>query len=472
MTGVRLESGVFSMNKREFLAAGGAVPLMLAGCGGSGSGSAPVRLVNASVGYPNLGFMVESTQETTADVAYGAASSFINVQAGAVGITLTVNGAAATSAQTRTISKDQRYSLVAYGFPNELKQVLITESTTAPDANKANVNVLNTSVDIGAVDVYLSTDKAMSVPQLIASSVSGVQQSAFTPVIPGSYFITVVGANSVSKGISDVRFQTPVAITLTNQQILTVILTPGASGTLANAILLTQGTSGTATQATQPFQNLTARLRAVTALPGRQVSVSGQNAALTNPAVTILASSTTPLFSRYFVVNTGAAPTVVVNGANVPVVMDVPNSTTGATQAAALVAGGDYTLMVYLDPASGNPTAKIIEDNNTAPVTAQGVKFRLINLASDNQSLQLSMAINSISVATNIPYGVASPYTEVSGVPQSTTSVATISNGATVIASPLPQVMTVQNIFTDVVVSAPPGGTVLNFFQSTTFTGA
>ncbi|HYP31365.1 MAG TPA: hypothetical protein VES00_05820, partial [Burkholderiaceae bacterium] len=83
------------MNKREFLAVGGAVPLMLAGCGGSGSGSAPVRLVNASVGYPNLGFMVESTQATSSDVAYGAASPFENVQAGSVGVTLTVSGASA-----------------------------------------------------------------------------------------------------------------------------------------------------------------------------------------------------------------------------------------------------------------------------------------------------------------------------------------------------------------------------------------
>ena len=69
------------MNKREFLAVGGAMPLMLAGCGGSGAGSAPVRLVNASVGYPNLGFMVGSTQATTADVAYGSASPFENVKA-------------------------------------------------------------------------------------------------------------------------------------------------------------------------------------------------------------------------------------------------------------------------------------------------------------------------------------------------------------------------------------------------------
>ena len=80
------------MKKREFLAMGGAVPLMLAGCGGKGTGSAPVRLVNASVGYPLLGFMVESTQATTADVAYGATSPYENVQAGAVGLTLTVGG--------------------------------------------------------------------------------------------------------------------------------------------------------------------------------------------------------------------------------------------------------------------------------------------------------------------------------------------------------------------------------------------
>ncbi len=457
------------MNKREFLAAGGAVPLMLAGCGGSGSGSAPVRLVNASVGYSALGFMVESTQETSSDVAYGNASPFINVQAGTVGITLTVSNQAATSAQTRTIAKNTRYSLVAYGYPNELKQVLITESTQAPDSGKANVNVLNTSVDIGPVDVYLSTDKAMTVPQLIASSVSGVQQSAFSPVLAGSYYVTVVGANSIARNISDVRFQTPTAITFTDQEILTIILTPGASGTLANAILLTQGTAGGATNATQPFYNLTARVRAVTAVPGHSTQVIGQNSALTTPAVTILSSSTTPLYSRYFVVNTGTPPVVTVDGQSVQVLMDTTTSSGTTTGAATLSAGGDYTLMVYMDPTSGNPTAKLVEDNNTAPVTAQGVKFRLINLASDNQNLQLSMAVNSISVATNIPYGTASPYTEVTGVPQSTASVANVMNGPTVIAS-VTQVMTVQNIFTDIVVSVPNSGVAQNFFLSSTGT--
>jgi hypothetical protein len=441
------------MKKREFLAMGGAVPLMLAGCGGNGSGSAPVRLVNASVGYPLLGFMVESTQATTADVAYGAVSPYENVQAGAVGLTLTVGGASATSAQVRTINKDQRYSLVAYGFQNELKQVLIAESTVVPDAGKANVNVLNTSVDIGAVDVYLSTTKDLSVSTLIASSIVGVSQSAFAGVLAGSYFVTVVGANSIAKGISDVRFQTPAAITLTALQVMTIILTPGASGVLANAIMLTQGTTGTAVS----YLNSTARLRAVTAVAGMASSVVGAN---TTGSVTLLASSTTPQYSNYFVVNTGAAPTVVVNGANVPVLMD---STTGPV-AAVLAAGGDYTLMVYPD-GSGAPTAKIIEDNNTAPVTSSGVKFRLINLAANNQGLQLSMSVNSISVASNVPYGAASAYTEIP-TPQTTNSTAEVFNGADSLISHT-QVMTLPNIFTDIVVSVDPStGAVKDFFRS------
>jgi hypothetical protein len=447
------------MNKREFLAMGGALPLVLAGCGGSGSGSAPVRLVNASVGYPLLGFMIESTQATSADVAYGAASPYENVQAGAVGITLTVGGASATAAQTRTINKDQRYSLVAYGFENELKNVLIAESSTTPDTGKANVNVLNTSVDIGAVDVYLSATKDLSVSTLIASSISGVSQSAFSGVLAGSYYITVVGANSISKGISDVRFQSPLAVTLTALQILTIILTPGASGVLANAILLTQGTTGTAVS----YLNTTARIRAVTAVPGLATSVVGATPA--GATVTVLASSSTQQYSNYFVVSTGAAPTVLVGGANVPVVMDSTDATTGVTSevTAALSAGGDYTLMVYLN--GSTPKAKIIVDNNTAPVTSAGVKFRLINLASDNQSLQLSMSVNSVSVASNVPYGVASDYTEITNVPQTTNSVATVDNGPVTLVSHT-QVMTLPNIFTDIVVSVPSSGSVLDFFRA------
>ncbi len=461
------------MKKREFLAVGGAVPLMLAGCG-SGSGSAPVRLVNASVGYetPGLGFQDESNQIVTG-ITYGNASAYSNVQAGSVSLTLTttINGVetSATAAQVRTINKDQRYSLVAYGVLNELRLVLVAESNVTPDTGDANVNVLNTSVDIGAVDVYLSPSQDLSISTLIASSLaattSSPSQSAFAGITAGSYFITVVGANSIQQGISDVRFQSPTAITLTALQVVTIILTPGASGVLANAIVLTQGTSGTAVS----YLNTTARARAVTAIPGATITVVGTTP--TASTVKLLAASTTPQYSNYVVVATGTAPVVTVNGATVAVVMNDPTSTTTppAEITAALSAGGDYTLAVYLD-SSGNPKAKIFVDDNTAPVTSSGVKFRLINLASNNQGLLLSMSVNKISIASVIPYATASAYTEISSIPQGTSSVVEVNNGTDVLVSST-TVLTLPNIFTDIVVGVDPTtGTVLNFFRSSSGT--
>ena len=461
------------MKKREFLAVGGAVPLMLAGCG-SGSGSAPVRLVNASVGYetPGLGFQDESNQIVTG-ITYGNASAYSNVEAGSVTLTLTttIDGVetSATAAQVRTINKDQRYSLVAYGVLNELRLVLVAESNITPDTGDANVNVLNTSVDIGAVDVYLSPSQDLSISTLIASSLaattSSPSQSAFAGITAGSYFITVVGANSIQQGISDVRFQSPTAITLTALQVVTIILTPGASGVLANAIVLTQGTTGTAVS----YLNTTARARAVTAIPGATITVVG-----TTPTATpakLLAASTTPQYSNYVVVATGAAPVVTVNGATVAVVMNDTTSTTTppAEITAVLSAGGDYTLAVYLD-SSGNPKAKIFVDDNTAPVTSSGVKFRLINLASNNQGLLLSMSVNKISIASVIPYATASAYTEVSSIPQGTTSVVEVNNGTDVLFTST-TVLTLPNIFTDIVVGVDPTtGTVLNFFRSSSGT--
>ena len=464
------------MKKREFLAMGGAVPLMLAGCGGNGAGNAPMRLVNASVGYPGpLGFMDESNQITTG-ISYGSASPFFNVQAGTVNLTLTetISGkeTSVTSAQPRNVIKDQRYTLVAYGVLDELRLVNIAENTNTLDAGTATVNVLNTSVDIGAVDVYLSTTKDLSAATLIAQDLfansSGPGQSAFAPDIqPGAYYITVVGANTVQENISDVRFQSSSPVTLAVLEILTVILTPGVGGILANVILLTQGTASVA-NATVPLNNTTARARAVTSIPGDAISVNGTSPSGT--AVTLLASSTTPKYSDYFVVSTGAPPVVTVSGNPVAVVMDDPTSTTTppAEIAASLGAGGDYTLMVYTD-SSGNPKAKITPDDNTAPVTAQGMKFRLINLASDNQSLQLSMLVNKLTIASNIPYATASKYTEVS-VPQSTSSTIQVNDGAETIISDTTALTLQQlpNIFTEIVVSDDPTtGKTLSFFSST-----
>jgi len=418
------------MQRREFLVMAGAVPLTMVGCGGNDTGAATVRLVNASVGYPTgLGFMDDSVQAVTG-IAYGDCSSFVNVKAGAEPIAITVSSGGTTASiftSTRTLDKDSRYSLVAYGFSNDLRALPMFENTASPDSGYAKVSVLNTSVDIGAVDVYISPGPSLDLETAIASSVSGLTQSSFTSVAAGSYYITVVGANSVSKGISDVRFQSSAAVTLVDQQIMTIILTPGASGVLANAIFLTQGTgesTGTVSE-----MNTTYRLRVFANTgPGTAVTVSD-----------VLTSEGSPGKSEYTVLQAKSTLSVTVTG--------VTNAGTIAVTGAALEPGADYTMLIYADQ-NGNAIADLILDDNTAPVSASGVKFRLINL--DPNSTTVSMTVNGSSTGTNVAYGAAGVYAEVP-TPLSTNSVVNVSAEAEVLVTH-DLVLAAGNVFTEVLI--------------------
>jgi len=452
------------MKKREFLAMGGAVPLMLAGCGGDGSGSAPVRLVNASVGYqsPGLGFMVNTTQATSSDVLYGGVSPLETVEAGTVTVALTAtttSGTATVFSSTRTLSKDSRYDLIAYGFKDELRALLVTERDTAPDTGYAAINVINTSSDIGPVDVYLSTTTDLSIATQIASSVgstSGPASSVYSQVLPGSYLITVTGAGSTT----DIRLQATTTIALADQQIFTVILTPGASGTLANAIVIQQGTDVTAAPAN--FVNSTARVRVVSSIndDSAVIAVDG-----------ILSPIASPSPTQYTVVTLTTPLNVTVNGANVPVVGRT-NTPVTETIVAAPSAGGDYTLMIYLD-ANGAPTASLLLDDNTAPITSTNAKMRLLNLVYNpttaDHTLGLAMYVNSNLVATNILYANASGYVEVP-VPTNQQSVVEIKSGATLLFSHTTPVA-VGRTYTDIVVgtgsSGNYGGIQDSFFSAT-----
>ena len=393
------------MKKREFLAMGGALPLMVAGCGGSGAGTAQVRLVNASIGYPTLGLVVETTQATSADVAYGAASPFAGVPAGSVTTTLTTTTAGVVTdllSTTRTLSGGARYSLVGYGYTTAPKSVLIIENQTAPDAGNAAFNVLNTSIDVGSIDVYLSpTTELTTAP--IATAINGVSQSVFSQITAGTYVLTVVGTGTGRNAQPDIRLQVS-GVQLADQQIATLILSPGMSGVLANGILLTQGETGTA----KSLPNTMARVRAVAA-----TGDSGLVGVIDNGEV-ILAPTVSPAISPYFQVAAGKAPDVQVDGQLL-------------ANAGTLAPGGDYTLLVYRQgPVPGTPLNKLILDDNRLPLTVSGCKVRLINAVYDSDAanpLPLTLAVNGLTVASNLAAASASAYLELPALSQSVISV-------------------------------------------------
>jgi len=397
------------MKKREFLAMGGALPLMVAGCGGSGSGTAQMRLVNASIGYPTLGLVVNTTQATNSDVAFGGASPFAGVPAGSVTTTLTTTTAGVVSdllSTTRTLSGGSRYSLVGYGYTTAPKSVLIVENQEAPDAGYASFNVLNTSSDVGAIDVYLSPTTTLTTAP-IATAINGVSQSVFSQITAGTYVLTVVGTGTGRNPQPDIRLQVS-GIVLADQQIATLILSPGMSGVLANGILLTQGESGEA----QPLLNTSARVRAVAATGN-----TGLVGVLDSNGQIILSPTTSPAISPYFKVPAGKALTVQVD--------QDPPQTTELPQA-----GGDYTLLVYRqggqDASPGTPANKLILDDNRLPLTVTGCKVRLINAVYDadpNFPLPLTLSVNGQTVVANLGAAQASDYLEVTALSQSAISV-------------------------------------------------
>jgi hypothetical protein len=429
------------MKKREFLAMGGALPLMVAGCGGSGSGTAQMRLVNASIGYPNLGLVVNTTQATTSDVAYGSSSPFAGVPAGSVNTTLTTTTAGVVSdllVTTRTLSGGQHYSLVGYGYPTSPKSVLIVENQTAPTTGNAAFNVLNTSIDVGAVDVYLSPTADLTTAP-IATSINGVSQSVFSQITAGTYVLTIVGTGSVGRGAPDYRLVVP-GVVLTAGQICTLIISPGASGVLANGILLTHGESGGATAMT----NTLSRVRAVAATGNTgTVAVIGQDGTV------ILSPTVSPAISPYFSVTAGAlAPNVSVDGVEL-------------ANAGALTAGVDYTLLVYRN-VDGTPGNTLIVDDNRLPLTSTGCKVRLLNAVYDPNPafpLPLTLAVNGLTVAANIPAASASSYLEVTALSQ---SVISVTSNFTNIPLQTPTItLSPGSIYTELVVgqgdpSAPP----------------
>jgi hypothetical protein len=389
------------MNKRSLLALLAAIPLVLiAGCGGGGGGSATVRLVNASPGYPSLDLSFgTTTPPQITSVGFGSASSFVSVGSGTQTTNLYISGSSTVSlAQTRTLNKGTNYSIIAYGKAGGLLSLIATENQSAPTSGDAKFSVLDTATDAGPVDVYVyAPTESLTSATAVVSSLPGGSQSAFASIVAGTYTITVTGPGNKA----DVRLTIP-SIALTDQQIATLILTPGPSGYLVNAQLLNQGGTITAYQGTQ------ARVRAVPAVDSNAaVSLNADSTVLLNSVVA-------PVVPGYVLVNAGSAVSLTgsVNGVALPA---TPEN---------FVAGTDYTVLVY--GSAGAPQIVSLFDDNTLPTNTGTANIRMIN-AVYGLSGSLNLQINFQPVATNVLYPPTSPV-PITNIASSTTALIQVSS--------------------------------------------
>lgn len=360
--------------------------LVLAGCGGS-SQDAQIRLLNVSADYSSIDLYAGDDQadatEVITGVATGALSSYYDETAGTYDLYFTSHGVSKSNALTsenETLSKNTHRTYVTYGDTGGFGMMEIGEDQTAPSSGYADVEVLDTATDAGALDVYL-TSQGVSLND-VTPNFGGVtlgKETSFSSIADGTYELRVTGVGNKS----DIRLDVS-GLSLSNEETVSIIVTESPGGYLVGAVILPQQGSLT-TQS-----NAIARVRAAIGLS------SGSNIAAVFGSTTLLSSAPATAIGAYQLVPSGSQTvTLTVNGTAV----SVPSQT--------LTAGQDYTFLVWTD-SGGNVADALITDDNRLPQSGDA-SVRLVNLMSGYPD-PISLSANFVPIATSVALGTASAY--------------------------------------------------------------
>lgn len=364
----------------------------LSGCGGGSSdssGSASVRVINASPSYGSLDFVVDDGVALSG-VATGTGSSYVSVDSGSAHTTsFTRTGSATTLAeQDRTLSDGTAYTVIAYGWEGSLKTFQVSETESTPDSGKAKIRTINLAPDAGSLDVYVTgvTD-ALSDVSPTSATVTGNSLSSFTTLTQGTYRIRVTAAGDKN----DIRLDIP-SVTLASQEVASLVIEPTTGGVLVNALVVEQQGAVTA------YSNRYGRARLVAAVAGNAgvaASIGG---------TTLSSGSRSPLVGNYVLVPTGLLQVdVSVNGSAL------------ASNSVTVVPGADLTLLVAGDATTARAT--VLTDDNRLPSVLSGsstkARIRLVHAVSGLDA-GLSLVVDYSALAEDLAYDQASSYVNVS----------------------------------------------------------
>lgn len=406
------------------------IPLLSACGGGSSSGgNGAVRLVNATDDHASLDLYAG---DTLLDAAVASASGGSYVALGAATYTMALKSAGSSttsSSASRSIAADTSYTVVAYSTGEALKSVLLTDNEAAPTSGSAKLRFFNASIEAGTVDVYVTAPDAS-----LASSTPYVQGlgseriGSFVEYGAGTWRIRVTGNGDKS----DLRLDIP-SITLSDQQITTLVLTSTPGGVLVHGLAVNQNSTVTAQR------NTSARVRLVASAAG------GATVAATANGTTLSAGLKSPAIGNYTLVDAGAL-TLDVSIGGTPVA--VPAST--------LTAGSDTTLLVTGGAAA--PTVTAIADDNRPALLTANAKLHLVHGVSGLAS-PITLTADYSAIASDIAPDAAS-------TPQSMTASTTVRLEAT-----SPAVTGSMYLATDVTLQAGHVYTVFMLGDSSASTG-
>jgi hypothetical protein len=322
--------------------------------------------------------MIASGAKLASAVATGSASTYAAIAPGTYPFSLDVSGSGTPSAQQALlISSSVTYALVAHTSGGQLQLTALTENEVAPASGDGKLRVSNLALqDTGGVDVYMTgSGGTLSSASALVTNL-GVA-SGYFEIPQGTYHIWVTGVANKA----DLRLDLP-SVVISNQQVLTLVLTATTGGVLIDGWLVTQQAAVSAQT------NASARVRVAA-----NIAAFGTIVATANGVPLDSSTLVSPAVDSYALVPAGAlSMSVVVNGNTV----NVPNLNAAA--------GADLTLLAVGTGAS--PQFFLLSDDNRLPLSGRA-KLRLVN-GVNGLAGNISLTADANLVAQNVALGTAS----------------------------------------------------------------
>ncbi len=366
----------------------------LGGCGGGSLvNGGDVRLVNATSAFATLD-LYDGSSKISSGVATNAAGGYVDLDKGSHTFNVADGTTGVTAATlTSNVSKNDHFTIVAYTTGGALATVYLSDDEGSPSSGTAKLRFFNAAAsDVASVDAYLvasaCSSLATSFSAPIATAVSGLQATYAQANASGagtSYHICVTTAGDKT----DLRLDIP-AVTLKDQQIVTVILTPTAGGVLLNGLLLNQQSTLTVAA------NASARIRLAVGAANSAAVVANVN------GIALGSGLIAPSVGNYKIVPAG------------PLTIDMSVGGTTDVNVVGLTAppGADLTLLVTGD-ASSAPVL-IADDNSASTSTTHPVKLRLVNGMSGFAAGTTAVLTDDFdNVGDGAMFGTASTYAQV-----------------------------------------------------------
>lgn len=356
--------------------------VLVAACGGGSGDDAKIRFANFTTDSNGLSLYTGS-DERISNISQEQVSGYVDVDAKTYDLIVKKGTGSTLTTASTSLAKKKHYTAVSWGRDGAMKFSTLDEDEGAPNSGKVKLRVLNAATDAGSMDVYITNEADLlenNSPN--HSAVALGSTTGFGDFNRGTYRLRVTATGDKN----DVRLDVS-GISFTDKQVATLVLQSAIGGTLVNGYLLNQQSD------LKPYKTTQVRVRLAAGVGG-----NGSVSALVG-ATSVSSSTISPSVGSYVLAPSGSQTLLVRLGTA---------TVSSATQN--FVPGGDYTVLVS-GPASSAQAKLLLDDNRIASNTSRA-KIRLVHGADSSQSLSLN--VDTVAVVSDLAYGSASSFVNVS----------------------------------------------------------